>query len=76
VIVIYKCTCMTEEATIAVPERREDEDVGVWVQSVVGSALLLHHRENSPNCRSQVTEYVKIPIDNGPDARIGKYTPQ
>lgn len=74
--VIYKCRCMAEEATVAVPDRRDDENVVDWVQQIVGSALLLDHRTRSPDCRSNVTEYVKIPVDTGENAMIGRVTKQ
>lgn len=75
-IVIYKCRCMAEEATVFVRDRRDDEDAAHWVERVAGSAVAEHHRNGSPACRSGVTEYLKIPIDNGPDAMIGRVTRQ
>lgn len=65
--VIYKCKCMKEEATVNVPFRRADEDIGKWVQGTMGMAIYLDHRTRSPNCRMTAMEYAKLPVpDNAP----------
>lgn len=66
--VTYKCRCMADEATIAVPDRRDDEDVVHWVEQTVGHALLRDHRVRSPRCLSNVTEYVTFEVD--PEGRM------
>lgn len=75
-IVTYKCRCMAEEDTIFVRDRRDDEDVVHWVEHVVGQALAEDHRRRSPACRSSKTEYIKIPVDQGENATVGRVTRQ
>lgn len=70
--VIYKCGCMAEEATVWVPDRKDDQDVLDWVERTMGHALAADHRARSPQCRETKTEYVKIPVGEGDDARIGE----
>lgn len=73
--VSYKCACMAAEATIAVADRTDDQDVVFWVEQVVGSALSRDHSNRSPSCRETKTEYIKIEIDRA-GASIGKVTRQ
>jgi hypothetical protein len=70
--VYYKCRCMADEVTVFVRDRKDDEDVADWVQSTLGMAMGADHASRNPLCRSSSMEYVKIPVDQGEDARIGK----
>lgn len=63
--VIYKCACMAREETVDVRERRPDEDVVDWVRDIVGEALAIDHAQRSPLCWRTVTEYAKIPYEDG-----------
>lgn len=74
--VIYKCACMEAEVPVFVRDRGEGEDVVHWVEQVIGAALATDHRARSPFCRATAVEYVKIPVDLGEDARIGRITRQ
>lgn len=65
---------MPEEATIFVRDRRDDEDVVEWLEGVASEAIGDDHRERSPFCRATATEYVKIPVDKGDNATIGRLT--
>lgn len=63
----YRCCCMVDEVPVMVPERADDQDVVDWVQQNVGYATFLDHRRRSPKCRSEKTDYVKIPApENAP----------
>lgn len=62
--VAYKCTCAPVEVLLQVPFRREDEDLREWMESIVGAACYLDHRQRSPSCPSKNVEYVKV---NSPD---------
>ena len=69
--VTYRCACMVEEATVSVPERRDDEDVVAWVEGPMTQALALDHRRRSRNCRESKMDYAKIKL--APDSeRIGQ----
>lgn len=72
--VTYKCECLDEEVTIAVPDRLEGDDVVHWVSTIVGSELFKDHRTRSPDCRSTATQYVKFEIDpaGGPLGTISR----
>ena len=73
--VSYKCGCMDAEVTIAVPDRRDGQDIVDWMENVVGEALGRDHRARSPQCRSDKTEYVKIEIDQS-SGMIGRMSKQ
>ena len=65
-IVLYRCSCLTEDAKVEVPERRPAEDIVLWVEQVVGSRLGQDHTKRSPKCRETTMTYVKIPVDDNP----------
>lgn len=61
--VLYKCRCMTEEASVAVPVRRgPSHDVKHWVEEVVAARIAADHRGRVPTCRESTMEIVKIPV--------------
>jgi hypothetical protein len=63
--VSYKCSCMTEEAIVAVADRIEGQDIMDWMDGEVGPALGRDHTARSPLCRETKTQYLKIAIDPG-----------
>ncbi len=61
--ILYKCVCMKEEVSIAVPARRgPSHEVTDWVETVVAGRVSEDHHKRSPKCRSKTMEYVKIPM--------------
>lgn len=62
--VTFKCACMPKEASTKLPIRRADETLHEWVNGVLGAGISIAHRLHSPECRSTVMEYVKVPIDD------------
>lgn len=60
--VAYKCSCMTAEAIVHVPERHRADDLGEWVGETVGTIISIDHRQRSPLCQSRVMEYAKFPV--------------
>ena len=69
--IIYKCSCMEKEVTIQVPDRREQTDIVVWMETLVLNCIAFDHSELSPNCRKQAMEYCKIPLPKS-DEFIGQ----
>lgn len=67
----YKCGCLPEEVIVFVPDRKEDEEVVHWVETVLGRAIGVDHCSRSPLCAARKMDYVKIPLDPGDGARIG-----
>ena len=59
--IFYKCKCMREEATVAVPDRRDDEDIGDWMGKVA-LAIAADHQLRSTLCAATSMEYAKIPL--------------
>jgi hypothetical protein len=57
----YKCGCLIEEVTFLMPERKDGEDVAVFMDRM-RSALFNDHRVKSPRCSARKTEYVKVPV--------------
>ncbi len=66
--VIYKCRCMKEEAKLEIPARRDDEEIGSWM-NILQAALTVDHRKRSPLCVRTAMEYAKIYVP--PDGGIG-----
>lgn len=64
----YKCRCMDGEATFQMRERRRTEDIADYMRDVQ-VALGKDHRQRSPLCVSDKTDYLKIQIE--PDGQIG-----
>jgi len=63
----YRCACMVAEAEFDVRERREDEDQGDWMDACILPAMIAAHGLQSPLCREDKVEYVKIPVpENAP----------
>ena len=56
----FKCKCMTDEAVLAVPARRRDEDVIIWMNQVVQPSIYLDHRMRSPQCEATEMEFAKV----------------
>lgn len=64
---LYKCACMEQERAFYVRERRQDEDIGAFLEKIVQPALTNNHRSRSPLCAAKTLEYLKMPIeDNKP----------
>lgn len=65
--IVYKCHCMSKEASIGVPFRRPSENVVEWMQSCVSTAIYLDHRRRASDCRAAAMEYAKIQVpENAP----------
>lgn len=63
----YKCHCMSAEAIVRVPWRREDQDVVEWVERTCGEAIAADHQKRSPLCLRKTMEYAKLPApENAP----------
>ena len=58
----WKCKCMTEEATLLVPERLPALDVVAWVRDVVSYKIAAAHRRLAPTCWETTMEFVKLPV--------------
>lgn len=58
----YKCHCMKGEAVIAVPDRRPNTDILIWME-LVTFCIQFDHKALSPHCLSNTMQYVKLPID-------------
>lgn len=57
--VLFKCKCITEDASVEVRFREQDEDIADWmheVQTALGEA----HRLMSPRCYETRMEYAKF----------------
>lgn len=64
--ILYKCTCMTAEVSVAVPDRQKDEDIRDWMLKV-GIAISADHQIRNPICGATSMEYAKIPMpENAP----------
>lgn len=61
--VAYKCRCMDSEATIAVPDRKPDQDIVNWVEITVAGGMGEDHRRRSPHCQADKVEYAKFEVD-------------
>lgn len=60
--ILIKCKCMIREVRIDVPNRRQNEDVTMWMQNVVIPEVSRAHQYLSPFCKSKTMEYIKIQI--------------
>lgn len=58
----YKCSCMTAETSIQVPERGKAEDIRDFMNRVQ-LAIGKDHRERSPLCLATKMEYAKVPVE-------------
>jgi hypothetical protein len=62
----YKCKCMKDEATLNVPDRRQNADLGDWM-NMLSVCISTDHRALSPLCMRTEMEYAKIPMpENAP----------
>jgi hypothetical protein len=75
VIVLYRCSCLTEDAQVEVPERVPALGVGPWVEQVVAARIGQDHARRSPACRETTMSYVKIPIDGDRPGVEGERAP-
>ncbi len=62
--VMYKCSCMKDEAAFDMPARRFNEDIGDFMDRMT-KWLGEDHALRSPFCRATKTEYVKMPVPEG-----------
>ena len=74
--VTYKCRCMAKEIEIAVPDRKDDEDVIHWVGVTVWTALFEDHKERSPLCLAEKVEYAMFEVGQGEGDIVGRMTKQ
>lgn len=66
--VFYKCKCMQDEGSFEMPARRFNEDIENFMERMK-RWLGDNHRERSPFCRAEKTEYVKIYVSE--DGEVG-----
>ena len=67
--VLYSChQCGLKKIAVAVPART-DEDVVVWVETIMGRRLAGDHAQRSPHCHPDTLDEVMIPM-TGTD-RVG-----
>jgi hypothetical protein len=59
--VIYKCRCMSAEATIQVRHREPGEEITDWMAEVQ-QEMGRDHSRRSPLCIATTVEYAKIPM--------------
>lgn len=60
--VVYKCHCMSKEATLPIAARNRNEDI-LDFMGRIGVAIGNDHRKRSPLCKATHMEYAKIPIE-------------
>lgn len=61
--ILYKCVCLAEQVKIKVPARRgPSHDVASWVEDIVSPRISADHARLSPMCRSDIMEFMKIPV--------------
>ena len=58
----YKCSCMRQEATLAISERSVVEDISEFMDRVA-ITVSRDHSTRSPLCVARQMEYAKVPID-------------
>ena len=63
IVIFYKCACLSEERSVAVPARDDPEsDPAHYVKNIIGQAIFDDHAVISPQCNSTKMQYVKIPL--------------
>jgi hypothetical protein len=70
--VLYKCSCLNDEASFEVREREADEDVMDWMQGPVNQALIADHKLRSPHCKAIMSATLKIPLQPNAPHFAGK----
>ncbi len=74
ITVKYSCyQCGLRDAELSVPAR-EDEDVVVWMERMVGQNIKTDHARRSPHCRATSVQNLMIPITGA--QKIGGPTAQ
>jgi len=67
---MYSCRlCGIQKASLDVPARGDDEEVGHWVGETCARAIGEDHAKRSPGCSAQKIDEVWIPINGAP--RVG-----
>lgn len=61
ITVHYKCACMQDEGSMTMRPRGDGEAIEDFMDRM-GMNLAIDHRARNPICRSQVMEYVKLPV--------------
>lgn len=64
-----KCKCTDDEVKLFVRERGEDEDISDWMKFVQGQVGEWHRGRGCPEVK---LEYMKIPLADKAEARIGE----
>lgn len=69
--VFYRCSCMTDEGSLEVPERLPTMELEEWLD-VVRTLLYRHHAPDHPSAEQKITmTYVKLPCRGEPPYGIG-----
>jgi hypothetical protein len=66
--VLLKCKCTDGEMTLTVREREDDEDIRDYMEYIQRTIGAWH---SVRQCDEVALEYLKIPIADRPDAKIG-----
>lgn len=62
----YSCrACKLQDVKIKVFARKENQDIGNWLDKDLYTALAADHFNRSPNCITEELNNVKIPLGKG-----------
>lgn len=65
----YLCSCIPFEVEVNVPERHDQQDIGDWVERILGTCIGMDHQRRSPRCTRTTMTHATIPVGNTDDPR-------